>query len=378
MRNEWRRAGVMHVPSFDLTRQNKQLRDELMRAIGEVVDSGHFILGKHVEQLEASIAAICGVKHAVAVANGSDALFLALLAAGVGPGDEVITTPFTFFATAGAIARAGARPVFCDIELDTFNIDARKIETVTTSRTKAIIPVHLYGQPADMDEISTIATEYGLKVIEDAAQAIGARYHGRPVGSLGDMACISFFPTKNLGAFGDAGMVVTGDELLAEMLRMLRAHGGRKKYHHEILGINSRLDTLQAAVLNVKLKYLPRWIEARRRIADRYTEALSGVPGVSTPTVIDGVFHVFHQYTVRVNDSDTVRRELASRGIDTMLYYPLPLHLQPVFAALGYRVGDMPNSEKATQQAMSLPMFPELTAEEQDFVVDQITRVITG
>lgn len=367
----------MHVPSFDLTRQNRQLKDELMQAIAEVVDSGHFILGKHVEQLEESIAALCGVKHAVAVANGSDALFLALLAADVGPGDEVITTPFTFFATAGAIARAGARPVFCDIRPDTFNIDPELIEARLTSRTRAIIPVHLYGQPADMDGISAIATEHGLKVIEDAAQAIGARWRDRPVGSLGDMACISFFPTKNLGAFGDAGMVVTDNDSLAERLRMLRAHGGRKKYHHELLGINSRLDALQAAVLNVKIKYLSEWTDARRRIADRYTEALSDVRGIGAPTVRDQAFHVFHQYTLRVSARDDVQRELVLRGVDTTVYYPLPLHLQPVFARLGYGTGDMPNSERAAREALSLPMFPELAAEEQGYVVDQVRQVVT-
>ena len=366
----------MHVPSFDLTRQNKALRDELMNAIGEVVDSSQFILGTSVEQLENSISRMCGVKYAIAVANGSDALFLALKAAGVGPGDEVITTPFTFFATAGAVARAGATPVFCDIQPDTFNIDPVLIEEKLTPRTKAVIPVHLYGQSADMDPISEISAEHGLTVIEDAAQAIGARYHDRPVGSLGHMACISFFPTKNLGAFGDAGMVVTDDDSLAERLRMLRVHGGRKKYHHEILGINSRLDALQAAVLNVKVKYLPQWIEARRRIADRYNRALYDVPGVTTPTILDGMFHAYHQYTVRVSARDDVQKGLAARGIGTTVYYPLCLHLQPVFAELGYMEGDIPESERASAEALSLPMFPELTVEEQDYVIDQIKSVM--
>lgn len=366
----------MHVPSFDLTRQNKMLRDELMQAMGDVVDSAHFILGAPVDQLEESIAGICGVKRAVAAANGSDALFLALLAAGIGPGDEVITTPFTFFATAGAVMRAGAKPVFCDIRPDTFNMDPELIEAKVTSRTKAIIPVHLYGQPADMESISKIASEGGLTVIEDAAQAIRARYHDRPVGSLGHMACISFFPTKNLGAFGDAGMVVTDDDSLAEKLSMLRAHGARKKYYHESLGINSRLDALQAAVLNVKVKYLPQWVEARRRIAERYSRALSDVPGVGVPAVADGVFHVYHQYTLRVNARDEVQRGLAARGVDTTVYYPLSLHLQPAFSQLGYVRGDLPESERASAEALSLPMFPELAEDEQDYVVDQVKDVM--
>ncbi len=367
---------LMHVPSFDLSRQNRMLRDELMQAMGDVVDSAHFILGSPVERLEESIAEICGVRRAVAVANGSDALFLALLAAGIGPGDEVITTPFTFFATAGAVARAGAKPVFCDIRPDTFNVDPELMEVKVTSRTKAIIPVHLYGQPADMESISNIASERGLTVIEDAAQAIGARYHAKPVGSLGHMACISFFPTKNLGAFGDAGMVVTDDDSIAERLRILRAHGARKKYHHELLGINSRLDALQAAILNVKVKYLSQWAEARRSIADRYSCVLGDVQGLTVPAVADGVFHVYHQYTVRVNARDEVQRELAVRGIGTTVYYPLPLHLQPVFSELGYVEGDLPESERASAEALSLPIFPELTEEEQGYVIDQVKDVM--
>jgi len=368
---------VMQVPSFDLTRQNSKLRDELMAAIGEVVDSGQFILGDSVERLEEAIAEICGVKHAIAVANGSDALYLALMAAGVGPGDEVITTPFTFFATAGSIVRAGAKPVFCDIDPKTFNIDPTQIEGKVTARTKAILPVHLYGQSADMDPINEIAAKYGLTVIEDAAQAIGAKYKGRPVGSLGDMACISFFPTKNLGAFGDAGMVVTKDDVLAERLRMLRVHGTRKKYYHEKLGINSRLDALQAAILNVKVKYLRGWIEARRSLAEGYDRGLALVGDVARyPEVAQGMYHVYHQYTIRVPNRDAVQEELRSRGVGSTVYYPLPLHLQPVFENLGYKLGDFPESERAAEEVLSLPMFPELETCEQEYVMEQLCDIL--
>ena len=365
-------SSAMQVPSFDLTRQNSRLRDELMAAIGEVVDSGQFILGDHVERLEESVAEICGVKYGIAVANGSDALYLALMAADVGPGDEVITTPFTFFATAGSIVRVGARPVFCDIDPETFNIDPTQIEARITARTKAILPVHLYGQSAEMDQINAIAAKHGLTVIEDAAQAIGARYHDRSVGSLGHMACISFFPTKNLGAFGDAGMVVTDEDSLAERLRMLRAHGARRKYYHELLGINSRLDTLQAAILNVKVKHLRGWVDARRSLAEGYNRGLAAANVARCPVAREGAYHVYHQYTIRVPNRDAVQEELKSRGIGSTVYYPLPLHLQPVFEKLGYKLGDFPESEKAAEEALSLPMFPELNSSEQEYVVEQL------
>ncbi len=370
-------SSAMQVPSFDLTRQNSKLRDELMAAIGEVVDSGQFILGDHVERLEESVAEICGVRHGIAVANGSDALYLALMAADVGPGDEVITAPFTFFATAGSIVRVGATPVFCDIDPGTFNIDPTQIEARITARTKAILPVHLYGQSADMDPINSIADKHGLTVIEDAAQAIGARYHNRPVGSLGHMACISFFPTKNLGAFGDAGMVVTDDDSLAERLMMLRAHGARKKYYHELLGINSRLDALQAAILSVKVKYVRAWIDARRSLAEGYNRGLAMAANAARcPVAREGAYHVYHQYTIRVSHRDAVQEELKSRGIGSTVYYPLPLHLQPVFENLGYKLGDFPESEKAAEEALSLPMFPELKTSEQEYVVEQLCDIL--
>lgn len=363
-----------HIPVFDLTRQNAALSQELNRAITEVVLSGHYILGEQVKRLEESIAQLCGVRHAVGVANGSDALYLALLAYGIGPGDEVITTSFSFFATAGSIARTGATPVFCEIDPQTFNLNAAEIESLVTPRSRAIMPVHLYGQPADMDPILEVARRHGLIVIEDAAQALGAKYKGRPVGSLGNAACISFFPTKNLGAFGDAGMVVTDDGQVAERLRMLRAHGSKIKYHHELLGINSRLDALQAAILNAKLPHLASWTSRRRELSARYTELLGETPAavaglLTVPRAMPDAFHVYHQYTIRVKQREAVREHLKRYGVETTVYYPLPLHLQPVFVQLGYVEGSLPHAEAASREALSLPIFPELREEELERVV---------
>jgi len=365
------------IPGFSLTRQNAELEEELIEVFLDVVRGGQFILGENVAKLEKEIADLCGVDYAIGVGNGSDALFLALLACGVGPGDEVITTPFTFFATAGSIAHTGAKPVFCDIDPGTFNIDPSKIEAAITERTKAILPVHLYGQTADMDPINSVAKKHNLYVIEDAAQAIGARYKGRLVGSLGDIACFSFFPTKNLGAFGDGGMLTTNDPELEERIRMLRVHGARKKYHHEILGCNSRLDALQAAILSVKVKYLGDWTDARRSLAEGYRQKLS-VAGdaIIHPVVMEGAYHVYHQYTIRVPHRDAVQEQLKSRGIASTVYYPLPLHLQPVFKGLGYKLGDFPESEKAAEEALSLPMFPELKPSEQDCVVKELCDIL--
>ncbi len=365
------------IPGFSLTRQNAKLEKELTEVILEVIRGGQFILGENVAKIEKEIADLCGVDYAIGVGNGSDALFLALLACGVGPGDEVITTPFTFFATAGSIAHTGAKPVFCDIDPGTFNIDPSKIEDVITERTKAILPVHLYGQAADMDPINSIAKKHNLYVIEDAAQAIGANYKGRPVGSLGDVACFSFFPTKNLGAFGDGGMLTTNSPELEARIRILRVHGAKKKYHHEILGCNSRLDALQAAILSVKVKYLKDWTEARRSLAEGYREKLRAArDAIVQPAVMDGAYHVYHQYTIRVSHRDAVQEELKSRGIASTVYYPLPLHLQPVFKDLGYKLGDFPESEKAAREALSLPMFPELKPSEQDCVVEELCDIL--
>jgi dTDP-4-amino-4,6-dideoxygalactose transaminase len=369
----------MKVPSFDLKAQNWKLREELTAAIEEVVLSGQFILGDVVSRFEKELADFCDVEHGIGVGNGSDALYIALEACGVGPGDEVITTPFTFFATAGSIVRAGAVPVFADIDPVTFNIDPVEVEKKITPKTKAILPVHLYGQPADMDLLMVIARSHGLKVIEDAAQAIGATYTGRKVCALGDVACISFFPTKNLGAFGDAGMIVTNTDEIADKSRMLRVHGSRKKYRHEILGINSRLDALQAKVLSLKLKYLDEWTENRRRIAERYTAGLSQTEAVKSgklrvPKEMTGCKHVYHQYTILTENRDDLKTYLAEREIASTVYYPVPLHLQKVFSGLGYKAGDFPRSEEAAKTVLSLPMFPEMTNEQVDYVVETIAE----
>jgi len=363
------------IPSFTLTRQNEGLREKLLTTIASVIEQGMFILGENVNSLEEEIARYCGAEFGIGVASGSDALYLSLLACGVGPGDEVITTPFTFFATAGSIQRTGARPVFVDIELETWNIDPSLIEEKITSRTKAIIPVHLYGCPADMDPIMEIAGKHNLKVIEDAAQALGAKYKGRSVGGIGDAGCISFFPTKNLGAFGDGGMVVTSDPEIAERVRMLRVHGARKKYYHEELGCNSRLDELQAALLRVKLEHLESWNERRRTIASTYDLLLQdqGLP-LTLPVEPGHVHHVYHQYTVQAGGRDELQAYLKKRGIASTVYYPQPLHLQKVFAHLGYKPGDFPYAEKACREVLSLPMFPELTGEE----VQQTVQAVAG
>lgn len=365
----------MKVPSFDLTEQNRVHRDEYMQAIEEVVLSGMFILGKTVEEFEKAIASYCGVKHGIGVANGSDALYIALEALGIGEGDEVITTPFTFFATAGSIVRTGARPVLADIDPRTYNIDPNGIEKRITPRTKAIMPVHLYGLSADMDPINEIAKKRGLMVVEDAAQAIGSTYKGRKVGTLGDAACISFFPTKNLGAFGDAGIIVTDNDAIAEKCRMIRAHGAKKKYFHEMMGINSRLDALQAKILGVKLKYLDQWADERRTVAGKYNELLSGLADagkVALPLAGSDYRHVFHQYTIAVQKRDGLQAHLTQAGVASTVYYPVPLHLQKVFASLGYKEGDFPNSERACNTVLSLPMFPELSDQQISAVAQAI------
>jgi dTDP-4-amino-4,6-dideoxygalactose transaminase len=366
----------MKVPMLDLSEQYLSLRDEMLQVLDEVMKSSRFILGENVKKLEQDVAAYSRVKHGIGVANGSDALHISLQACGVKEGDEVITTPFTFFATAGAIARCGAKPVFVDIDLDTYNIDPKQIEEKITDRTKAIIPVHLYGQAADMDPIIEIAKKYNLYIIEDAAQAIGAEYKGRRTGELGDAACYSFFPTKNLGAYGDAGMIVTNDDELAEKMRVIRVHGSKPKYYHHVLGYNSRLDEMQAAILNVKFPHLDEWSEKRRAIARRYTHLLNEKLGdkVVTPFEAEECYHVFHQYTIRVEKRDELQQFLKENGVATMIYYPLALHMQPVFADLGYKEGDFPNAEKAAKEAISLPMFPELKEEQQDYVVEMIAK----
>jgi dTDP-4-amino-4,6-dideoxygalactose transaminase len=440
----------MNIPILDITRQYKSIKPEIDAAIQRVVESGRFILGPEVEALEHGIAEKYGVKHAIGVASGTDALLLSLKALGIGPGDQVIVPSFTFFATAGVVYNVGATPIFADIDPDTYNLDPADIRRILqdaargkspvasgnvsatdssgsassptghkpqatdpTLQFKAIIPVHLYGQMADMDEIMQVAEEYGLHVIEDAAQAIGATYgsvaggqwpvetaqggsaphatsHGpqagsspqatgnKPqtykAGSFGDAGCFSFFPSKNLGAYGDGGMVVTNDDALGEKIRILRVHGSKPKYYHHIVGTNSRLDSIQAAILRAKLPHLDEWSTARRKIAARYDELLSDTPGISVPKRKQDRTHIFHQYTIRVKNGnrDALREYLKDHGIGTMIYYPLPLHLQECFYELRYKQGDLAESELASKEVLSLPVFPELTEIEQDYVIRNV------
>lgn len=369
----------MQIPLLDLSRQYETIKEEINHAVLEVLAGGRYILGENVKLFEQEVAAYIGVPYAVGVASGSDALYLALLALGIGPGDEVIVPAFTFFATAGSVARTGATPVFADIKTDTFNIDPADLEKRITDRTKAIIPVHLYGQAADMDEIMAIAGERGIKVVEDAAQAFGATYKGRRVGALGDMACFSFFPSKNLGGAGDGGMVVTADADLAEAVRVLRVHGSRPKYYHHRLGINSRLDEIQAAILRVKLRHLEKWNVARRQVAGLYQEALAASgekAGLTLPGEDTDRLHIYHQYTVRVPERDRIQGRLKEKGISTAIYYPLPLHLQPVFKYLGYEPGSLPVAERACREVLSLPMDPGLTAEQVETVAGALLAAL--
>ena len=362
------------IKFLDLTSQYKSIKKEIDEAIKRVLDSGRFIGGEEVEKFEKEIAKFCGVKYAVSLNSGTDALFLSLKALGIGKRDEVITTPFTFIATAGVIANCGAKPVFVDIEQDTFNIDPAKIEKAITKKTKAILPVHLFGQTADMDEIMRIAKKYKLYVIEDAAQAIGAEYKGKKSGTIGDLGCFSFFPSKNLGAYGDGGMVITNNQKLAEKIKLLRNHGSspKEKYLNLILGTNSRLDALHAAILRVKLKYLPKWSKKRAEIASYYSKNLKGIGDIITPVVASNRNHIFHQYTIRTKSRDELQKFLKENEIPTMIYYPLSLHLQPAFKDLNYKAGDFPEAEKAAKEVISLPIFPELKKKEQDLIVKKI------
>ena len=365
----------MQVPLLDLKAQYATIKDEIKAAIDEVLESQYFILGPKVQQFEEEIAEYCNAQHAVGVASGSDALLLALMAIDIGYGDEVITTPYTFFATAGSISRLGAKPVFVDIDAKTYNINPELIEENITDKTKAIIPVHLYGQCADMDPILEIGKKYNLCIIEDAAQAIGAEYKGRKAGSMGDMGCLSFFPSKNLGGYGDGGMVITNNADLAEKIRVLRAHGAKPKYYHSLIGVNSRLDALQAAVLSVKLKYLDGWSKARRQNAENYNHFFSDTD-VVTPYAEPHNYHIYNQYIIRVSKRDELQEFLKERNIGTAIYYPVSLHLQGCYADLGYREGDLPESEKAAQETLALPIYSELTKEQQTTVVATIKEFI--
>lgn len=374
-----KRSEATAVPLLDVRRQNSPLRVEIDEAIAEVSQSAAFILGPACREFEAAVADYCQTSHAIGCASGSDALLLTLMALDIGPGDEVILPSFTFFATAGSVWRLGAKPVFADIVPNTFNIDPDDIERKITPNTKAIIPVHLFGQCAQMWQINEIAAARNIPVIEDAAQAIGARYQGRLAGSLGTAGCFSFYPSKNLGGFGDGGMVTTNDDQLAERLKRLRNHGQHPIYQHDVVGVNSRLDALQAAVLKVKLPWVDRWGAERSQHADRYAAAFVDrdlCDTIAVPSVADDCQSVWNQYTVRVQDSrrDALRQFLADREIGSAIYYPIPLHLQTCFASLGYEKGSLPHTEQASQEVLSLPVFPELTPAEQDVVVDGVAE----
>ncbi len=367
----------MNVPLLDLRAQYRPIRAEIMAALESVCDEQAFILGARVADLEKEIQQYVGTAHAVGVASGTDAILLALMVCGVGPGDEVVTVPYTFFATAGSISRLGAKPVFVDIRSDSFNMDPALLDAAITSRTKAVMPVHLFGQCAEMEPILQIAAQRKLPVIEDAAQAIGAARHGRNAGAIGQAGCFSFFPSKNLGGFGDGGMVTTNDPGLAERVRMLRVHGSRVKYVHELIGMNSRLDALQAAVLRVKLTHLEEWTKGRRRNAARY-EALFKeadlLDRVALPLVTAGNRHVHNQFVIRVTQRDQLRDFLKEKGVGTDIYYPTPLHLQPCYQNLGYRQGAFPQSERAALETLALPIYAELTADQQAYVVETIKK----
>src|SRR5216683_5384260 len=364
-------------PFLDLKAQFACIHDEILAAVGNVLESQNFILGPEVEAFEREVAALIGCEYAIGCASGTDALILALLALDIGHGDEVITTPFTFVASAGSIARVGAKPVFVDIDPETFNISPKAIEKAITSRTKAIMPVHLFGLSANVSEINEIAEAKGIPVIEDAAQAIGARCDSSWVGTMGTLGCFSFFPSKNLGGAGDGGLVTTNDAQLAEKLRLLRVHGSRKKYEYELLGMNSRLDALQAAILRVKLRHLDQWTAGRRHNANRYRELFIeyGLDShVNVPPAPSESVHVYNQFTIRTGQRDALKQYLRDNGIPTEIYYPHPLHLQPAFANLAYKSGSFPESEDASAKVLSLPIFPELTEEQLRIVVQTIAE----
>jgi dTDP-4-amino-4,6-dideoxygalactose transaminase len=357
-------TSTLLIPQMDLGAQFAAIGGEIQAAIAAVVASQQFVLGHEGAALESEIATLCGVAHGVGLASGTDALILALRACGVRAGDEVILPPFTFVATGSAVSALGARPVFADIRPDTYNIDPQQIERRVTPKTRAIVAVHLYGLAADMDAVNAVAREHKLAVIEDNAQAIGASYKGRPTGSLGDAGCISFYPTKNLGAYGDAGMAVMNSAEMSERLRALRNHGQTAKYVSSEPGWNSRLDEIQAAILRVKLRHLTAWQKARQAHAAEYTRLLAEVPGVMTPIIPEGYEHVYHQYTIRVERRDALQKHLSKRKIGNAVYYPVPLHMQPLYAALGHKQGDFPHTERAAQEVLSLPMYPELRREQ--------------
>ncbi len=369
------------VPILDLSPEIEGLWDELNAAIQRVLRSGQFIMGPEVTAFEAEVAEYLRVRHAIGVNSGTDALVIGLKALGVGPGDEVVTTPFTFFATAEAVSQVGATPVFVDIDPETYDMDPALIEEKITPYTKAILPVHLFGQAAEMDPILALAEEYGLKLLEDVAQAFGGEYRGRKLGTIGDAGAFSFFPSKNLGAYGDGGLLTTNDATVAEAARMLRAHGAKKKYHNEIIGYNSRLDELQAAILRVKLPHIDEWNEGRREVARRYGARLDEMPGIAAPREAPNRLHVYHQYTVRIMKGrrDEVQERLAKAGVETMVYYPVSVHRLPLYEGLGYR---LPCAERAEDEVLSLPIWPSLSPEAQgpviDFLSESLLKCLAG
>jgi len=366
------------IPFLDMKARNAPLRQEFLQAIAEVIDSGDFSGGAPVAAFEHDFAAYCGTAHAVAVGNGTEALWLALLGMGIGPGDEVITVPMTFIATAEAILMAGAKPVFVDIDERTYTMDPAALEDALTPRTKAIIPVHLFGQTAEMEPILGFARKHGLRVIEDAAQAHGAEYRNQRAGTLGDAGCFSFYPGKNLGAFGEGGAIVTADAGLADRLRILRNHGQSRKNHHPVMGWNSRMDSIQAAILRIKLRHLDAENEARRHHARAYDAAFAGVPGVVIPHCAPGRVHVHHLYAIRVKERDRLQEALAANGIQCGVHYPVPVHLQPACAGMGFRPGDFPVSERCGAEFLSLPMFPELTPPQIGCVVQAVEEALAA
>ena len=370
----------MKVPLLDLQAQFAPIRDEVLAAVTRVIDSQRFIMGAEVEAFERDMAALTGARHAIGVSSGTDALLVALMALGIGPGDEVATTTYSFFATAGSIARVGARPVLVDIDPDTFNIDVAALERALSPRTRAIMPVHLFGQCADMDQVMALARAAGVPVIEDAAQAIGATYKGRAAGTIGAIGCFSFFPSKNLGAFGDAGLVITSDDELASRIRLLRNHGAEQQYYHRLIGGNFRLDALQAAVLRVKTPHLAEWTAARQRNAGRY-RALCAAAGVDCmvrlPIEAADRTHIYHQFVIRIRERDRVKASLEQQGIGTAIYYPVPFHEQECFAGLGYRHGAFPQAEAAASESLALPIFGELTESQQEHVIQALADSVT-
>jgi len=362
------------VPLLDLKAQYEPLRDQILQAVTRVCDSQRFILGPETQALEAELAATLGVADAIGVSSGTDALLVALMALGIGPGDEVITPTYSFFATAGCVARLGARPVLVDIDPVTYNIDPAGVERALTPKTRAIMPVHLYGHCADMDALLRIAGGAGVPVIEDACQSIGATWHGRQAGAMGTAGCFSFFPSKNLGAFGDGGLVTTQDAALGAEIRLLRGHGAQRRYYHDRIGGNFRLDELQAAVLRVKAPHLPEWTAARRRNADRYRAlfAAHGLSQVVLPVELAGAFHIYNQFVIRLPQRDAVKDHLQGRGIGCEVYYPVPFHLQQCFQDLGYKPGAFPHSERAAAESLALPIYGELSEAQQEYVVSTI------